>query len=89
MSSCWRSPRRPPTKAGGSYSDVLTEGHLAYIGLEAEATSILEWQINVVPGPLQAEQYAREVLSGYQEVAPISPKAVERRLETRPSVSSF
>jgi transcriptional regulator with XRE-family HTH domain len=65
------------------FSDTLTEGHLAYISLEAEATSILEWQINVVPGLLQAEQYAREVLSGYQEVATISPKAIERRLETR------
>jgi|SRR5450755_633904 transcriptional regulator with XRE-family HTH domain len=66
-----------------AYSDVLTEGHLAYIGLEAEATSILEWQINVVPGLLQTERYAREVLAGYQEVATISPRAIERRLETR------
>jgi transcriptional regulator with XRE-family HTH domain len=66
-----------------AYSDVLTEGHLEYIGLEAEATSILEWQINVVPGVLQAEQYAREVLSGYQEAATISPRAIERRVETR------
>lgn len=65
------------------FSDTLTEGHLAYISLEAEATAILEWQINVVPGLLQTEQYAREVLSGYQEVATISPKAIERRLETR------
>jgi transcriptional regulator with XRE-family HTH domain len=66
-----------------AYSDVLTEGHLEYIGLEAEATSILEWQINVVPGLLQTEQYARSVLSGYQEVATISPRAIERRVETR------
>jgi transcriptional regulator with XRE-family HTH domain len=66
-----------------AYSDVLVEGHLEYIGLEAEAKSILEWQINVVPGLLQTEQYAREVLSGFQEVATISPRAVERRLETR------
>ena len=66
-----------------AYSDVLVEGHLEYIGLEAEATSILEWQINVVPGLLQTEQYAREVLSGFQEVATISPRAVERLLETR------
>lgn len=66
-----------------AYSDVLTEGHLEYIGLEAEATSILEWQINVVPGLLQTERYAREVLSGYQGVATISPRAIERRLETR------
>jgi hypothetical protein len=61
----------------------LTEGHLEYIGLEAEATSILEWQMNVVPGLLQTERYAREVLTGYQEVATISPRVIERRLETR------
>jgi len=66
-----------------AYSDVLTEGHLAFIGLEAEATSILEWQINVVPGLLQTEQYARQILSGYHQVATISPKAIQRRVETR------
>lgn len=66
-----------------AYSDVLTVGHLEYIGLEAEATSILEWQINAVPGLLQIERYARDILAGYQEVAPISPRAIERRLETR------
>ena len=66
-----------------SYSDVLTEGHLEWIGLEAEAGSILEWQINVVPGLLQTERYAREVLTGYQVVATISPREIERRLETR------
>jgi len=66
-----------------AYSDVLNEDNLAFIGLEAEATSILEWQINVVPGLLQTEQYAREVLSGYQEVATIPPRVIERRLETR------
>jgi transcriptional regulator with XRE-family HTH domain len=66
-----------------AYSDELTEGHLAFIGLEAEATSILEWQINVVPGLLQTEQYAREVLSGFHKVATISPMAIQRRLETR------
>jgi transcriptional regulator with XRE-family HTH domain len=66
-----------------SYSDTLTEGHLAFIGLEAEATKILEWQINVVPGLLQTEQYARQVLSGYDRVATISPGEIQRRLETR------
>jgi transcriptional regulator with XRE-family HTH domain len=66
-----------------AYSDVWTEDHLAFIGLEAEAVSLLEWQINVIPGLLQTEQYAREVLSGYDEVAVISPQAITRRLETR------
>jgi transcriptional regulator with XRE-family HTH domain len=66
-----------------AYSDVLTEGHMAFIGLEAEATSILAWQINAVPGLLQTEPYAREILSGFQAVAPITPRAVQRLLETR------
>jgi len=66
-----------------AYSDVLTEGHLAFIGLEAEATSIREWQINVVPGLLQTERYARDVLSGYDEVATISPRVIQRLAETR------
>jgi transcriptional regulator with XRE-family HTH domain len=66
-----------------AYADVLTQGHLEYIALEAEATSILEWQINVVPGLLQTEQYALDVLSSYQEVATITPRAIQRRLETR------
>jgi transcriptional regulator with XRE-family HTH domain len=66
-----------------AYSDVWTEEHLAFIGLEDEAVSLLEWQINVVPGLLQTEQYAREVLAGHDEVAVISPRAIQRRLETR------
>jgi transcriptional regulator with XRE-family HTH domain len=65
------------------YSDVLSEENLEFIGLEAEAASKLEWQINVVPGLLQTEAYAREILSGYGEVATITPRAVQRRLETR------
>lgn len=65
------------------YSDVLTEGHMAFIGLEAEATSILEWHVNVVPGLLQTEQYAWEVLSSYREVGPRSPTAIQRLLESR------
>jgi hypothetical protein len=36
-----------------------------------------------VPGLLQTEQYARNILSGYNQVVPISPLAIQRRLETR------
>jgi transcriptional regulator with XRE-family HTH domain len=66
-----------------AFSDVLTEGHREFIGLEAEATSMLEWQINVVPGLLQTEQYARNILSGYHEVETTSPLVVQRLVETR------
>jgi transcriptional regulator with XRE-family HTH domain len=66
-----------------AYSDVLTEEYLAFIGLEAEATSVLQWQINVVPGLLQTERYARELFSGYQAVSRTAPTIIERRVETR------
>lgn len=37
----------------------------------------------MIPGLLQTEHYARHVLSAYNDVMPISPRVVERRLETR------
>jgi hypothetical protein len=64
-----------------AYADVLTEGHLAFIGLEAEATSVLEWQINMIPGLLQTEDYARDIFAGYQVVSLIAPTIVERRVQ--------
>jgi transcriptional regulator with XRE-family HTH domain len=66
-----------------AYSDVLTEEHLAFIALEADATAELQWQINVIPGLLQTEQYAREVFLGYQRVRASPPTMIERRVQTR------
>jgi transcriptional regulator with XRE-family HTH domain len=64
-----------------AYSDYLTEERLTLIGLEAEATSLLQWQINVIPGLLQTEQYARKILLGSQNVRPISPAIIERHVQ--------
>ena len=66
-----------------AYSDVLTEEHAAFIGLEAEATAVLQWQITVVPGLLQTEQYARHIFSGYQKVRSAPSTIIERRVQTR------
>jgi transcriptional regulator with XRE-family HTH domain len=67
-----------------AYSDVLGEDYLAFIGLEAEATSLLQWQINVVPGLLQTEQYAWDIYAGFQEVSgPTAPTIIERQVQTR------
>jgi len=65
------------------YSDVLTKEHLEFIGLEAEATSVLQWQVNIVPGLLQTKQYAWQVFAGQREVAITPPTVIERRVETR------
>ena len=66
-----------------AYSDILTEEHLAFIGLEAEATSVLQWQINVVPGLLQTRRYAWQIFAGYQDVRALPPTVIERRVQTR------
>jgi transcriptional regulator with XRE-family HTH domain len=66
-----------------AYSDVLTEEHLAFIGLEAEATSVLQWQITVVPGLLQTERYAWHIFSGFQGVRSAPSSVIERRVKTR------
>ncbi|MGD0246719.1 MAG: helix-turn-helix transcriptional regulator [Streptosporangiaceae bacterium] len=66
-----------------AYSDVLPDEHLVFISLEAEATSVQQWQVTVIPGLLQTEQYARHVLAGYQDVRRAPPSVIERRLQTR------
>jgi transcriptional regulator with XRE-family HTH domain len=66
-----------------AYADILTEEHLAFIGLEAEATSVLQFQVTVVPGLLQTRQYAWQVFSGYQDVRALPPTVIERRVQTR------
>jgi transcriptional regulator with XRE-family HTH domain len=66
-----------------AYSDILTEEHLTFIGLEAEATSVLQWQINVIPGLLQTRRYAQEIFSGYQDVRALPPAVIDRRVQTR------
>jgi Domain of unknown function (DUF5753) len=51
--------------------------------LETEATSVEQWQVEPMPGLLQTEHYARQVLLGYQQVAPIPPSTVEGRVRAR------
>ena len=66
-----------------AYSDILPEEFAALIGLEAQASSSWQWNVELVPGLLQTEDYAREVNSGYQGVAAVPPVQMERRLQAR------
>ncbi|MQA87622.1 MAG: helix-turn-helix domain-containing protein [Streptosporangiales bacterium] len=66
-----------------AYSDALPPRYGAYIGMEAEAESIWEWQPHVVPGLLQTEDYARQVIRLAQSTATVPPREIERRVETR------
>jgi transcriptional regulator with XRE-family HTH domain len=65
------------------YADVLSEEYRALIGLEAEATWMGYWQVELVPGPLQTERYAWQVHLGYQGVVPMPPRVMEGRVKVR------
>jgi transcriptional regulator with XRE-family HTH domain len=65
------------------YSDVSSAEYREFIGLEAEASSIAVWHVEVVTGLLQTERYARSLLTEYSRVEPIAPAIIGRRVELR------
>ncbi|WP_345337999.1 Scr1 family TA system antitoxin-like transcriptional regulator, partial [Actinomadura viridis] len=54
-----------------------------FIALESEATAAREWGSTVIPGLLQSESYARNVIGGWSDLATLPPQELERRLEVR------
>lgn len=52
-----------------------------YVGLEAEAASISDYGLAIVPGLLQTSDYARAILHGF--VPALTPKAVEESVQAR------
>ena len=63
--------------------DAISADHQQFIGLEAEASSIAVWHIGQVPGLLQTEAYARQIISDYDRVERIAPAMAERRVQVR------
>jgi hypothetical protein len=57
-----------------------------YVGLEAEAVSIRDYDSAVIPGPLQAADYVRALhkdVAPQLAVPPLTPDIVEQRVEER------
>ena len=52
-----------------------------YVGLEAEATSISQYESDIVPGLLQVEGYARAIFQAGEP--PLDTSAIEGRLQAR------
>jgi transcriptional regulator with XRE-family HTH domain len=65
------------------YSESLDEDYQQFIGLEHEATSVAVWHVDVVPGLLQTEGYARHIINSYDRVEPIAPSQVTRLVRVR------
>ena len=67
-----------------AFSDVAPASYLDFIGLEAEASSVEVWHVEVVTGLLQTERYARSLIAEYSSrVEPIAPAIIERLVELR------
>lgn len=66
-----------------SYRDVLPSRYEFFIGLEQEAASISTFELSIVPGLLQTEDYARALVRG----GPLQLTAdeIQRRIEVRMS----
>ena len=65
------------------YADSLSEDYQQFIGLEYEAASIALWHVDVVPGLLQTEAYARHIISSYSKVEPVAPGMIGRMVRVR------
>jgi transcriptional regulator with XRE-family HTH domain len=65
------------------YADAIADEYMTFIGLETEAMSVSHWEVDVVPGLLQTEQYATQVHASYQNVVPIPPGIIQKRVKVR------
>jgi len=63
------------------YSNVLLNAYENYVGFEAEASTILDFEIGTMPGLLQTEEYARAVIK--TPWSKFSPTEVDKRIEIR------
>jgi hypothetical protein len=67
-----------------AFSDVAATSYRDFIGLEAEASSVEVWHVEVVTGLLQTERYARSLMAEYSSrVEPIAPARIERLVDLR------
>ncbi|ASU80487.1 XRE family transcriptional regulator [Actinopolyspora erythraea] len=64
-----------------AYSDALTDYFNDYIELESEATSVTNYQIDLIPGLLQTSEYAHAVIEAW--TPDITKDVVDRRTELR------
>jgi hypothetical protein len=64
-----------------AYADTLGPEYTALIALEAEAESVRWYSPMLVPGLLQTERYAREVIRSGLLIAP--PGEIERRVQVK------
>jgi transcriptional regulator with XRE-family HTH domain len=64
-----------------AYSDTIQPQYATYLGLESAASEIRIYEVSLIPGLLQTEDYARAVISAGMMSSP--REDIERRVELR------
>jgi transcriptional regulator with XRE-family HTH domain len=63
------------------YTDVLPDWFSVYIGLENDASALYSYEVEVIPGLLQTESYARAVMAAFP--TPDTPDEIDRAVAMR------
>lgn len=64
-----------------AYKDQLSETYSTYVGLEAGATAVFNWEIGMIPGQLQTRAYAERIIEA--DAAKADRKTIGDRVEVR------
>lgn len=65
------------------YEDAIPPEYADFIGLEAEADTETQFQVETVPGLLQTREYAWYIHEAAQDAAPTPPSIINRRVDVR------
>jgi transcriptional regulator with XRE-family HTH domain len=65
------------------YGDSLSSDYQQFIGLEDEASSMAIYHVDVLPGLFQTEAYARQIISTYSQIEPVTPGMIDRLVKVR------
>ena len=77
-----REPAKPASVENATIA-AYPAGYAEFAYAEAEAVSIWNWEPQVVPGLLQTESYAREVMRGWFTMFRLPPAELEARVAER------
>lgn len=65
------------------FADVFREDQVGIKGLETEAASVWTWHLDVIPGLLQTEAYARKANRQVNVLVPAPPSKIEQTVQAR------
>lgn len=78
-----REPDKAPASVDSAAIATFQAGYGAFVYAEAEASRLWDWEPQLVPGLLQTESYAREVMRGWYSMFNLPPGELDIQVEAR------